>query len=295
MFLRAGVSVILCALMLSAAPAAAGPGAKPLSPGTGRAAAAGTPRVEAAEVTGATAIKLDGEFTRRRVGARDADHGVRAARPEGRRGAVVPDRGARRCTTRRTSTSPCARFDTEPGEDRRHPHAARLRVALRLDPRDHRLVPRPAHRVRVRGEPGRREAGPLLVQRRQPATRAGTRSGTSRSRSDDAGLERRVPHSVLAAALRAGQARHVRLRRGARDRPAERDVDVAAARRRARTGFVSRSANWAACTLASSPKRLEVVPYAVGRRDDAAGAGRQPVRQVARSGDDRSAPTSSTR
>ena len=63
MFKRTGASIIVCSLLASAAPAVAGPRAKPVPPASGRAAAGGTPRAEAVNVTGATAIKLDGELT----------------------------------------------------------------------------------------------------------------------------------------------------------------------------------------------------------------------------------------
>ena len=84
-------------------------------------------------------------------------------------------------------------------QDRRLPHPARRRIAVRLDAGDRRFVPRPAHGVRVRRQSRRRQGGPLLVQRHRTATTAGTRCGTSRSSRDADGwrAEFRIPFSQL--------------------------------------------------------------------------------------------------
>ena len=93
-------------------------------------------------------------------------------------------------------------LDPEPERIVGHPHAARRRIAVGLDARDRRLVSRSPIRLRVRGQPGRRQAGRVLVQRRQQ--RSGLGRGVGRRRvARRARLARRVPHSVLAAALPA--------------------------------------------------------------------------------------------
>ena len=63
MFHRTGASVIVCSLLVGAAPAAARERAKPVPPPSGRAASGAASRIEAAELTGAMAIKLAGELT----------------------------------------------------------------------------------------------------------------------------------------------------------------------------------------------------------------------------------------
>ena len=165
---------------------------------------------------------------RRRVGEGRPDSRVRPARSEGRRGAHVRNRGPgavrpwlpvhRRQGVRR-----------RPSEDCRPPHPPRRGVAVRLDSRDDRLLPRPADRVRVRGQPRRRQAGPLLVRRFERRSELGRRLGRRRQARRQR-LERRIPHPVLSTSLRAGQRRHVRVRRPAGDWKAERDVLVAADR-----------------------------------------------------------------
>ena len=73
------------------------------------------------------------------------------------------------------------------GQDRHLPHAPRRRVAVRLDSRPGRLVPRPAHGVRVRRQPGRREAGSLLVQRHQQRRQLGRGLGRHGRRATQQG------------------------------------------------------------------------------------------------------------
>ena len=92
----------------------------------------------------------------------------------------------------------------------------------------HRLVSRPAHGVRVRGQPRRREGGSLLVQRQQRDDSWDAVWDVSVSR-DARRLARRVPHPVLAAALQSVGRTTFGFAVVAPDRPAERDRHVAAA------------------------------------------------------------------
>ena len=101
------------------------------------------------------------------------------------------------------------------------------RSPVRLDPGDDRFLPRQAERVRVRRQSRRRQAGPLLVQRRRIRRRAGTRCGTSSVARDAGRLARGVPHSVLAAPL-----------------PADRQRDLRPRRRRARSAVSTRPSTW---------------------------------------------------
>ena len=226
---------------------------------------AGPPRVEAAEVTGATAIRLDGDFGEA-VWTRAVPITEFVQRdPQGRRAAVVRQP---RCGSLYDTTYlyvAVRAFDKRARPDRRHPHAARLRLAVRLDPRRHRLVPRPPHGVRVRREPRRREAGHATGSPTATRTAAGTPSGTWPSRATREGwkAEFRIPFSQLR--FEPGKRDTFGFAVHARDRPAERDLDVAAHRRRARPASCRSSASWAACSSPESPKRLELVPYGVAQ------------------------------
>ena len=115
-------------------------------------------------------------------------------------------------------------LDPGAGEDRRPPHPPRRAIAVGLDPRDGRFVPRQAERVRVR-----RQSRPASSRTRTGSTTAtpttgGTRCGTWRSRATAGRLARRVPDSVFAAPLPPDRERDVRAgrscgRSGASTRP----------------------------------------------------------------------------
>ena len=134
-------------------------------------------------------------------------------------------------------------LDPEPVAHRRHPHAARRAIAVGLDPRDHRLVPRSPHRVRVRGE-----SRPASSRTRYwfndgnnddgLGRRVGRRRVARRAR-----LARGVPDSVLAAALPRGRVGDVRLRGHARRSRASTRRRPGRCCRRAPTGTCRRSAS----------------------------------------------------
>ena len=159
--------------------------------------------VTATPVQTATAVHLDGRLAERTWAfAPTITEFVQRDPKEGPPPPFAPRRGWR--TTRDLYVAVRA-FDREPDRivgirTRRDPHSPSDWVAG-----DHRLVPRSADGLRVRREPVGREAGPLLVQRRQRATRAGTPCGTCRC-STTRRVAGGVPHSVLAAAVRHARA-----------------------------------------------------------------------------------------
>ncbi len=150
------IAAITLGLLAGAAPMHAG-----TSERTGAGARTGTPartdappRVDAAEVTGATAIRLDGDFGEA-VWTRAVPI-TEFVQRDPKEGAPPSMASEARVAYDKTYIYVAVRaFDTEPDRIVGHPDAARFRVALRLDPGGHRFVPRPAHRVRVRGESGR--------------------------------------------------------------------------------------------------------------------------------------------
>ena len=146
-------------------------------------------------------------------------HRLHAARSERRR---------RRPPTRPKRGSPTTRHRIYIAVHRARPRAghgssASAPAATSDSPSDwmrviDRFVPRPPHRVRVRRQSGRREAGPLLVQRQQRRQGWDAVWDVAVSRGERR-LARRVPHSVLAAALPSAETHDVRLR-GRRGRSA---------------------------------------------------------------------------
>ena len=122
---------------------------------------------------------------RRHLANGAAHYRIPPARSEGRRSADIRDGGAGRvrrdgAVHRGSGVRPRAQTH------RRHPHPARRRIAVGLDPRDRRLVSRPAIGLRVRGEPGRRQAGYATGSTTTTTIRAGMRCGTSASRARSA-------------------------------------------------------------------------------------------------------------
>ena len=115
---------------------------------------------------------------------RTGDRAHRGARPLRRRGPVRVHAGARHQRER----------------DRRPAHAARPAVVLGSPGRGRRLVLRPAHGLPVRGQPRRGEAGRLPVRRHRRGRWVGRGLGR-RDRARRRGMERRIPHPLLPAAL----------------------------------------------------------------------------------------------
>ena len=120
-------------------------------------------------------------------------------------------------------------FDTEPDKIVTLPHAPRRRFAVRLDSRPDRLVSRPAHGVRVRRQPVRREAGSLLVQRHQQRRQLGRGVGRHASRATRRAGWPSSGFRFRSCASRRRTTNTFGFAVVARDRPAERDVDLAAA------------------------------------------------------------------
>ena len=92
----------------------------------------------------------------------------------------------------------CARHQSR--RDREPVDAARSTVVFGSAGRGHRLLLRPAHGLPVRGESRRREAGRLQVRRHRRGRGMGRGLGR-RDRARRSGMERRVPHPLLATAL----------------------------------------------------------------------------------------------
>ena len=136
-------------------------------------------------------------------------------------------------------------FDPDPDRIVGLPHPARCGLVVGLGPRADRLVSRSSDGVPVRGEPGWRQAGYLLVQRfeqrRQLGCRLGGRVATRQGR-----VVRGVPHSVFAASFQPRRRRRTGLRGDAKRRPPERDHNVAApVKERERVRLVVRRVEWA--------------------------------------------------
>ena len=247
-----------------------------------RARVAATPIPEAA-----TAIRVDGELNDAIWQTRAGHYRIPSARPEGRRRADVRDGGAgrlRRHGALHRGPGVRPRAQTH----RRHPHPARRRIPVGLDERDRRFVSRPAVGVRVRGQPGRRQAGQLLVQRQQQ------RSGMGR------GVGRRASRAASAAGAPSSAFRS----RSCGYRPSETSTfGLAIVRQVGRlnetttwpllaksaNGYVSSFGELTGLRLDRSPKRLEIVPYVSRRRRDAAGRARQSADRSARTRTARSA------
>ena len=92
-------------------------------------------------------------------------------------------RGPHRLRRPARCTWPSSAFDREPARIVGHAHPPRRAIAVRLGAGGDRLLPRPAHRLRVRRESRGREDRPLLLQRRRQTTTAGTPCGTCRWRA----------------------------------------------------------------------------------------------------------------
>ena len=71
-------------------------------------------------------------------------------------------------------------FDSDPAGIKAFLTRRDVSSGVRLDPRLHRLVPRPPHGVFVRGQPGGREAGHAITSTTTTRTTAGTPCGTCR-------------------------------------------------------------------------------------------------------------------
>ena len=162
------------------------------------------------------------------------------ARSEGRRAADLRHRREGRLR-RDQPLRRHPRARSRAGSAGRPAHAPRHRLVVRLAEGDRRLVPRSAHRVRVRGQSRGRQGGPRLVERRQRRQRLGRGVGR-RGLARQGRLARGVPHSVLAAALPSRRQRDLRLRGRPPDRPVERDRHLAAHLEERRPASCRRSA-----------------------------------------------------
>ena len=147
----------------------------------------------------ATAIRIDGQLNDAAWQTGAGDHRIPSARSERRRARHLRDRSARRLRRdlplhRRPRLRPrAARIVGHP--TRRDEASPSDWIRVLIDSFHDRRT-----RVRVRGQSGRRQAGHATGSTTATTTRAGTRCGTS-AVARRARLARRVPHSVLAAAV----------------------------------------------------------------------------------------------
>ncbi len=126
-----------------------------------------------------TAPVIDGRDDDAVWRSRPADHGVPAMAAHRRKGAALPHRGEGRLR-RREPVRVRARVRSPSRQHHQDPRAARHVHAVGHDLAVHRLVSRPAHRLRVRRERGRRQDGSGDLRRRQRRQRVGRACGTSR-------------------------------------------------------------------------------------------------------------------
>ena len=158
---------------------------------------------------------------------RRAHHGVPPVRSRGRRRVVDAHRGARHIRRRAPlRVRPCVRSAAR----QHHRPAEPARRAHRVGPDqgDDRLLPRSADRLRVRRQPGWREARLLRHRRRLGGRLLGCRVGR-RHGHRLARLDGGVPHPAQPAPLSAGAFTHLRRDDRSRHRTPERADELAAA------------------------------------------------------------------
>ncbi len=138
---------------------------------------------------------------RRHLASRPADHGVPAMAADRRQGTPVPHRGEGRL---RRGQPVRVRARLRPASRQHHQdsRAPRFVHAVGHDLGVHRLVSRPAYRLRVRCERGRRQDGSGGLRRRKRGQRVGWRLG--RRHADRlARLDGRVPDPTITTSLRS--------------------------------------------------------------------------------------------
>ncbi|CAA9346839.1 MAG: CBM9, partial [uncultured Gemmatimonadetes bacterium] len=204
---------------------------------------------------------------RRGVGRRRLHRQFHAARAQGGGALPLPHHDARGVRQRRRLRRR-PRLRSRSWQDRRAAQPPRRGLALGLDVRGLRLAPRPAHGVRLRGEPGRGEA--RLHHQRRRRRRRGVGRGVVRGRDARlAGVDGGIPHPPVGAALRHGRRRGVGLPGAARGAARERAVVLGArqARRAPPGGPLRRAARderppRAAAAGAASVQRVRRGPRA---------------------------------
>ena len=219
-------------------------------------------RVAAQPVPAASAIKLDGELTEEVWQKAPVVSRFPAARSERRRSGHLRDRGARRVRRERA-------LHRRPGDrsrarqHRRHPHPPRRTLAVGLDSRDGRLVPRSPQRLRVRRQSRRGQSRTPTGSTTATTIRAGTRCGTWRSAATTAAGARsfgfRSPSCAFTAVAerRSGSPSSGRSAGSTKRRPGRCCAKSA-------TGYVSSFGELTGLQIGRAPKRLELVPYVVG-------------------------------
>ncbi len=189
-----GAAIVALGLVCAPSPAAAGP-----APGDGRDRAGAS--IEAQAVATATPMVVDGRFDEPAwLEAPVIDGFVQREPAEG--GEPHERTEARLVYDETALYVAIAAFDRE--SDRITGMLTRRDERSPSDwvKRGHRLVPRPPHRLRVRGQPGRGQDRPLLLQRRRQRRQLGRGVGRGRG-PRRRGLARRVPHPLFAAPLLA--------------------------------------------------------------------------------------------
>ena len=150
-------------------------------------------------------------------------------------------------------------FDPDASQDRRHPDAPRSALAVRLDPRRHRLVLRQALGLRVRRQSGGREDRSLLLQRRPERRQVGRGVGRRRRRrTPTAGAPSSASRSRSCASPASGGAGRLR---GVREVGRLNETSTLAAASRNANGIVSQFGELRGLELSGTPKRLELLPY----------------------------------
>ena len=150
---------------------------------------------------------------RRHLASCAADHRVPAMAAHRGKGPAIPHRGKDRLR-RGQPVRVRPRVRSASRQHHQDSRAARFVHAVGHDLGLHRLVSRPAHRLRVRRERRRREDRPGDLRRRKRGQRVGWRLGR-RDADRLARLDGRVPDPAITTALRSREEPHFRLH----DRP----------------------------------------------------------------------------
>ena len=210
-----------------------------------------------------TPVKRRRRPDRRRLDPGHAGHGIPAARSERRRRADASDRRARGVRRDVACTSRSARWsrssDRLVGMLTRRDEGSPsdwVRVVVRL-------VPRSADGVRILRQRRRREAGSLLVRRHEQRRRLGRRLGRRRARAapiTGGGIQDSRSRSCVS--IRPAAARSAS--RCVRTIAHENETTTWPLLARSASGYVSSFGDLTGLAFPAAPKKLELLPYALG-------------------------------